>query len=259
MKAIVSGCAVAAMLAPLAMAAVGNQVDRNIDNPTVANATKQPNISGIWKIDPYVFATRPQSERSLKQIDGSPAPLQPWAAALYKKRMDDSDAGKPFAAPVAYCLPGGMPAMMLGAPYPIQILQTPNQITTLHEENHLFRNIYLSVKHPDDLESTYMGHSIGRWEGNTLVVETVSVNDKTSMDFNGMPHSDQLRVVERIRRIDSQTLENVMTFDDPKTFTRSWQTRRTYKLQPADTQILEYVCENQRNTPNADGTSSFGR
>jgi hypothetical protein len=245
-------------LNPYASAATTAPRDNSLGNPTTANATRQPNISGIWKVSPYVFATRPQSERALKSSDGTPAPLQPWAAEVYKKRMDESDAGHPFAASVAYCLPGGMPAMMLGAPYPIQFIQSPNQVTTLHEENHLFRIIYLNGTHPDDLESTFMGHSTGKWQGDTLVVDTVGLNDRTTMDFNGMPHSDQLHVTERIRRVDQNTLENVMTFEDPKTFTRSWQTRRTYALLPPEEHILEYVCENQRNTPES-GVSGFGK
>ena len=220
------------------------------------NDTDQPNISGIWLIQDYVFVGRPQSERALHTIDGSEPPLLPWAAALYKKRMDDSDAGHPFAPTTARCLPGGMPSMMLGAPYPFEIIQSPGQVTTLHEEQHAFRIIYLNEKHPDDPDPTFMGHSVGRWDGNTLIVDTIGLSDQTTMDFNGMPHSSELKITENIRRLSQNTLEDVLTFEDPKTFTRTWQTRRTYQLQKPSERIGEYICENQRNSANGE-TSGF--
>jgi hypothetical protein len=228
-------------------------------NPQAQNATDQPNISGIWIIKDYVFVGRPPAERMVRTTEGTPAPLQPWAAELYRKRMEESDAGSPYATTASQCLPGGMPAMMLGAPYDFQIIQSPGQVTTIHEEQHAFRLIYLDEMHPGDVDPTFMGHSVGHWERATLVIDTVGLTDKTSIDFNGMPHSEQLHITERVRRLDADTLEDVLTFDDPKTFLRPWSTRRTYKRAPTGERLVEYICENQRNTPDNKGISGFGK
>ena len=195
-------------------------------NPQATNATSQPNISGIWLITP-----RPElpkgvepayGPRELRTMEGNPVPLRPEVAAIYSKRLLDADKGTPFASSVGYCLPGGMPAMMLGAAYPFQVIQSPGQVTTVHEEEHVFRLIYLNQKHPEDPDPTYLGHSVGRWEGSTLLVDTIGVNGKTTVDFGGLPHSDKLHIVERIRRVDKDTLEDVIMLYDPEDYTNPW-------------------------------------
>ena len=90
-----------------------------------------------------------------------------------------------------------------------------------------------------------MGHSIGRWDGDTLVVDTIGLNDKTWLDTAGHPHSDALHVVERIRRVDHDTLENTLTFDDPKTYTKSWTSTIIYKLHPDWSLREDIVCEDR--------------
>jgi hypothetical protein len=251
--------AMVALLAQTGSAGAASSRDSATLHAPTENATDQPNISGIWSISPYVFSGRPQAERQLLTLDGSPAPAQPWAAKIYKDRMDGNDAGHPFAPTVAQCLPGGMPAMMLGPPYPFQIIQSPGQVTFIHEENRLFRVVRLNDQHPDDPDPTYMGDSVGHWEGDTLVVDTLGLKDITTMDFNGMPHSEDLHIVEHIRRLKPDQLEILFTFTDPKTFTKTWQMRRTYKLAAPGEHIMEYICENQRNTPNENGVSGFGK
>ena len=96
-------------------------------------------------------------------------------------------------------------------------------------------------EHPKDLEQTYMGHSIGRYEGDTLVIDTIGFNDKTWLDPMGLPHSDALHVVERISRTDHDTLQVDYTLDDPKAYTKPWTAQRIFNLHP-DWQIKEYVC-----------------
>ncbi len=221
------------------------------------NSTDQPNISGVWLIKDYVLNTRPQAERLLKTMDGARPPLQDWAAKLYYQRADDADAGHPYAPTPAQCLPPGMPAMMLGAPYPFQIVQSPGLVMTVHMEEHAFRFIYLDESLPSDPDPIFMGYSVGRWEGQTLVVDTVGLTDRTTIDFSGLPHTEQLRVHERIRRVNHDTLEDVLTFDDPGAFTKPWSIRRLYALQSPAERISEYVCETQHNPVDANGASTY--
>ena len=215
-------------------------------------------ITGIWLVNGYKSSRVGARSRVLLTADGKPAPLRPEAAALLEKRLADADRGYPFPITLASCLPGGMPMMMVaGAPYPIQILETAGQVTLLFEEQNHFRVIHLDGRHPEDPDPSFMGHSIGHWEGNTLVVDTVGLTDRTTIDQVGMPHSDQLHVVERYRRVDDSTLEVLVTLTDAKTFTAPWQTRAVFKSVPPGTGIAEYVCENNRNAPDAQGHMSF--
>jgi hypothetical protein len=114
------------------------------------------------------------------------------------------------------------------------------------ETGNAIRQIWMDGRgHPDDLDPSWMGHAIGHWEGATLVVDTVGLTDKSWLDTAGHPHSDTLHVVERIRRVDHDTLENTLTFDDPKTYTRTWTSTIIYKLR-ADWSLKEDVaCEDK--------------
>jgi hypothetical protein len=129
---------------------------------------------------------------------------------------------------------------------PFEILQTPGRVLMLFETGNSLRQIWTDGRgHPADLDPTWMGHSIGHWEGDILVVDTIGLNDKTWLDTAGHPHSDALHIVERIRRVDHDTLENALTFDDPKTYTKSWTSTIIYKLH-SDWSIREdIVCEDR--------------
>jgi hypothetical protein len=120
----------------------------------------------------------------------------------------------------------------------------------LFEFDHFFRTIYTDGRdHPKDLDPTWMGNAVGHWEGDTLVVDTVGFNDKTWIDRAGHPHSDQLHVIERIRRTDHDTLQDDITIDDPKAYTKPWTTRKMFKLH-ADWELLEDICEEQGDYAN---------
>jgi hypothetical protein len=225
------------------------------------SAPKGPgSVSGVWLITNYKGSggrggARP---RVPVTVDGKPAPLLPQAAALLDERIADADRGYPFANTLTSCLPGGMPLMIIdGAPYPIQILETAGQVTMLFEEQNHFRIIRMNAKHAEDPDPSYMGDSIGHWEGDTLVVDTVALTDRTTIDQVGMPHSEELHLLERYRRLDRDTLEVLVTLMDPRTFSGPWQTRALYKLTPAGTGVSEYICENNRNTPDAQGHMGF--
>ena len=201
--------------------------------------TARVDLTGVWWTKGY--------QPTMKTVDGQLPPFQPWAAAAYKKSLDAQDAGKPLLDSSTLCLPHGVPRIMY-APYPIQILQTPKQVTILHEVNHMVRLVYMNEPHPDGLDDTYLGHSVGRWEGDTLVIDTIGLNDQTLLDRAGLPHTTALHVVERLRPIEGgKLLEDVITIDDPKTYTKPWNARITFERRP-DVRLMEYVCtENNRN------------
>ena len=174
-------------------------------------------------------------------------PFQPWAEEKYKsvKPGYGPRATPNSQDPILNCLPPGVPRIML-IPFPMQVIQIPGEVVMLFEYDHYIRHIYLDRReHPKELDLTWMGDSIGWWEGNTLVVDTAGLNDKTWLDQVGHPHSDALHVVERIRRIDHDTLQDDLTIDDPKAYKKSWTGQQVFKLRPS-WRLLEYVCTGDR-------------
>ena len=150
--------------------------------------------------------------------------------AEWERHVAAEKAGTPIGDAPTRCYPHGIPRMM-ASPYPIQIIQTPGMLTMLHEVGHNIRYIYMDQQHPKKLKPSFLGHSIGHWEGDTLVIDTVGFNDRTRIDEEGIVHSDKLHMVERLRKIDNgNAIENLMTIEDPAYFTQPWQARRTYHL-----------------------------
>jgi hypothetical protein len=142
------------------------------------------------------------------------------------------------------CFPLGMPRDMY-EPVPIEILVLPDQIVILIENDHIARHIFLDVsEHPKDLNLTWMGHSIGHWEGDTLVVDTVALRGETFLDGAGHPHTDSMHLVEHIKRVDPDTLDDTVTVDDPKAYVHPWTIQKTYKAKPG-WHVMEYVCEDE--------------
>lgn len=216
-----------------------------ISAPAVA---AQPDISGTWALMDYQPTRVPARQRIPRTVEGTMPPLLPWAAALYEQRLAASDQGQPYAPLSSECLPNGIPLTMTAdAAYPFQILQQRDQVTMLFTVWHIYRAIALGTAHRGDLDPGYMGDSVGHWEGDTLVVETTNLNDKTMLDMSGMPHSDAMRVIERLRRVDDQTLENLITVDDARTFSRPWTMRMRYRR--SNEPIREYFCENNKDAP----------
>ena len=145
--------------------------------------------------------------------------------------------------------------MIFGALIPIQFLETPGQVTILYMEGNRHRVIPLTASHPKEIDPSYMGDSIGRWEGGTLVIDTVGFKLRTTIDQIGTPHTEKLHVVERYRRIAPDSLEIRVTIEDPGTFTQPWDARVTYKLAPAGMRMEEDICENNRNPADEQGRS----
>lgn len=249
-----SGPIILALIASLGMSACAKAGE-----PSSTQQTFDPHdVSGIWKVTNFVGSTRPLEERITHTLEGEPVPLQPWAQKIYDQRLAIARGGqRAFADTESYCLPGGIPRLMRGPNYPMQILQTPGQITIIFEALNTIRFIYMDAQHPtgDDLDINWMGDSTATWDGDTLAIDTVGLNDKTQIDKLGLPHSDAIHVVERLRRTGPDSMENIITIDDPKAYTRPWKVKATYARAPKGTRIMEYVCnENNRNIPDADGT-----
>jgi len=170
-------------------------------------------------------------------------PFQPWAAAVYNY----NSANNSKYDPEGYCLPPGGPRMM-ATPYPMEIIQLPEQkriVMIFEGATHIWREIYMDGRpHPqgDDLNPTFLGHSVGRWEGETLVVDVVGFNEGTWMDYFGHPHTDMLHVIEKFSRPNKGTLAYEATFDDPGAYTRPFTVRWTINWN-ANGELTEYICQ----------------
>ena len=190
--------------------------------------------------------------------DGKLPSLLPAAKAVLDKRLAATASGHPFAWMGASCTWQGIPLMMFAAVEgPIQVYEVPGQVTILSQELNEIWQIYLQDKHHRIFEPTWHGDSIGHWEGDTLVVDTIGLTDKTTVDYAGTPHSEDLHVVTRIRRIDPDTMEIRVTMDDPKTFSQPWTRRVLYKKARPDQLVEEEVCDNERNSVDANGNTTF--
>lgn len=219
---IFSAVAVVAMLA----------VSPALRAQNVAQQKSVPDLSGVWQV------AKPQGVLFPK----GGAPLTPWAEAKLKEadpQTNDPNLG---------CLPEGMPRFMLSIPLPMEIFQLPTRVVIIREGVQVFRQIYLNRDHLKDLDPTYSGDSVAKWQGDTLVVDTIGLNDKTWVDNAGLPHSEALHVVERIRRPDHDTLVDDLTIEDPKAFTKPITAERVWNLKPG-WEIQEFVCtENNKYT-----------
>lgn len=159
---------------------------------------------------------------------------------------DSNDPVNPTIINATGCFPPGVPRIYLH-PFPMEIIQLKNRVMLVFEFNHFIRQIYTDGrKHNTDLGPTWMGDSIGRWDEDTLVVDTIGFNDKTWLDRAGHPHSEALHVVERFRRVDHSKLQDDLTIEDPKAYTKPWSGHLVFRLKP-DWRITEMVCEDNVN------------
>jgi len=218
----------------------------------VSGAT--PDFSGTWDRypDPYDPSSRIPDDPPPPA--GGPKLKEPYASEYRKLNQRKAEAnrkGKSLAEPSTQCLPEGMPTIM-GAVHPIEIVQTPRQIVVLAEFLTQTRRIYLNEKMPalEDISPGYNGYSVARWEGETLVVQTIGVRE--GVRFMGIPHSAQMKVTERLRLTGPGLLENQITIDDPGVLAKPYQFTFGYK-QSLDYRIMEYICDNNRHHPDAQG------
>jgi hypothetical protein len=162
-------------------------------------------------------------------------PYTPWGEANFKNyNAADFDY-------TGHCLPAGL-TRLVNTPMPMEIVQTPEKVALLFEGFSTFIVVPTDKRpHPKDLDPTWSGHSTGWYEGDTLVIDTVGFNERTRLDTIGHPHSDQLHVVQRYRRVDPDRIAFEITVDDPKAYTKPWSNSRTFKLR-RDWQLMEYSC-----------------
>ena len=199
----------------------------------------RPDFSGVWQ------PGGPVGDLAQGMPKGESVPLNEAGKTLMASRQSKDD-------PEANCLPTGVPRQ---APYPLRILQTPTHIFILFEGNiHSYRQIFVDGrKHPDDPDPTWYGHSIGHYEGQTLVIDTVGFNDKFWFDFRGHPHSEKLHTVERYTRTNLGTLVRETTIDDPTYYTKPFTVKFTARLRPGE-ELMEYICqENEQDSRHIQG------
>ena len=206
-----------------------------------ANST--PNLSGLWQPQgSYTFD--PADPRGARAADLTRYPMTPWGLEKFKanKPAHGDSQNELSNDPTNKCFPPGAPRSYV-TPYPVEFVQSANRLAMLFEYDVVYRVVYMDGRgHPQDFEPTWMGHSIGKWEGGTLVVHTTGFNGKSWLDRVGHPYSEQLELTERFRLVDKETLQLDLTFHDPKTYTRDWTGQKIFKLKPT-WELKEYVCE----------------
>jgi hypothetical protein len=219
----------------------------NLLAPAPRTADGKPDLSGIWDkgqlpgevAGPGLFSGAGPSRafRDLKNAVDN-LPLQPWAAELKASRFEQNSKDHPDA----HCLPLH-PIQLHLHPQPSKLVQTPDVILLFYEANDGRRQIFMDGRQlpSGEFEPWWYGYSVGRWEGDTLVVESHGFKDQMWIDEYGTPGSDRLRLTERFRRTNYGTLEVQMTVDDPKTFTRPFSFTIVHRLMP-DTELIEFVC-----------------
>jgi hypothetical protein len=217
----------------------------NLSAPAPRTADGKPDLSGLWGMNPGTYGNNIAT-------DLKPQDLQPWAAELAKQRSATIGRDNPSSVG---CLPHG-PSANTFAPLMEKFIQTPGVLAVLIEDLS-YRQIHLDGRElPKDPDPSFMGYSVGHWDGDTLVAESMGFKDRTWLDNAGHPHTEALRITERFRRRDFGHLEISETIDDPKAFNKPFTILVKAELVP-DTEILEFVCaENEKDRQHMVGTPS---
>ena len=238
----------------------------NLSARTPRAADGKPNLSGLWQTDSapremlarlIPDATNGVGEEPLSQYfinifsdfpANEAAPLRPEAAALFLQRAKEFSN----VSPLSHCLPEGMPLVEM-APAPYKIVQTPGLTFMLYERDTTWRQVYTDGrKLPDDPQPSWLGYSVGKWDGDTFVVDTIGFNDRGWLDARGHTHSESLHLTERFHRLDFGHMEVQLTIDDPRTYTRPFTVKVKQRLLP-DTDLLESYCaENEKDSHHLD-------
>ena len=209
----------------------------NLNAPAPRTADGKPDLSGIWRAD-----TMRYNDNLLPP--GTAAPMLPWAAELYKHRVET----RGFDRPMTYCMPHGVPDAMTVAGLPFKVLQTAGLTVVLFEEFHKYRQIHTDGrKLPVDPDPAWYGYSIGRWDGDTFVVETSGFKEGSWLDNSGHPHTEALYLTERFRRLNFGRMDLDVEVNDPKAYSRPWKSDTMHFLLQPDTELLEHLCENNRD------------
>jgi hypothetical protein len=208
----------------------------NLAAPVPRTPDGKVDITGLWRPAPGIVG---DMTRGL--APGSVVPYQPWARALFDKHQSNQSRDDPSAN----CIVGGVPRSDF-VPYPFKILQVPGMVVILYEAIQSYRQIFTDGRQlPKDPSPTWMGYSIGRWDGDAFVVETAGFNEKGWLDNTGRPATEALRVTERFRRVNFGQMDIEVTIDDPKAYTQPWVVTQRLAYQ-ADDELIEYIC-NENN------------
>jgi hypothetical protein len=202
-----------------------------------APAADAPDLSGTYWATEY--------HANILPVGGGELPFTADGKAAYEANIAGLKDGSLTDAARKFCTPDGLPRL-LATPYPFELLQAPpGQITMVHELNHEIRAIAMDRPMPTKEEMAplplYNGHSVGRYEGDTLVIQSAGFNGGTFLDATGAPHTDELVTLERIRKVSPTELEDVVTIHDPDYYSRDWQVRFVYRLRN-DVRLQDYVC-----------------
>ena len=213
----------------------------NLSAPAPKMPDGKPDLSGIW-------ASADNKYLQNLAADGIEVPFQPWAEKLYRDRSENLGKGRPSER----CLTHGVTDFdALGINW--KIIQTPGMIAVLYEAYNHYRQIFLDGRPlPKPTQPAYLGYSVGRWEGETLVVETTGFNDVGWLDDGGHPQTEALHVTERFRRRDFGHMDLQLTIDDPKAYTKPWGPTLRLNFQPDD-ELMESICENEKDVPHMVG------
>jgi hypothetical protein len=217
------------------------KVDLNAPAPKLPDG--KPDLSGTWESEYGYF------QDLAKDLKPEDVVMQPWAKALQAERESSLHAGDLMVQ----CMPPGVPRMNLsnGMIHPFKIVQTPLLVVILYETsaNSTFRQVFMDGRPlPKDPQPSWLGYSVGHWERNTLVVETVGFNGKTWIDTGkGHPQTEEGKVIERFTRTDFGHLEMGITIDDPKAYVKPWSAKVPVHLLP-DSDLIETYCENEKDT-----------
>jgi len=208
----------------------------NMLAPAPRTADGKPDLSGIWA---------PQDAKYFQDFGagGVEIPMLPWAKALYEERKSNLQKGHPSER----CLGHGVTDFdTLGTPR--RIIQTPGIIAILFESFHQYRQVLMDGRPlPEPGQPAYLGYSIGRWEGDTLVVETSGLNDKGWLDMNGHPQTEATHITERFRRVNFGHMDLEITVEDPTAYSKPWTvTLAGWNFLP-DVDLIEGICENERD------------
>jgi hypothetical protein len=214
------------------------------DIPRLTNG--KPDFNGVWDHPRVADITRNSNTcaataTGCSQQGAGELPFTEWGLAQWKDvehRFDYS----------AHCLPWGY-TRAWQVEYPVEIMQTPERLALLFESNNIFHVVFTDGRHhPTDLDPSWMGHSVGTWDGDTLVIDTIGFNGRTWIDTAEHPSSDQLHVIERVHFIDRQHLGYEVTWEDPKTYTKPIKNTRILSRMKPGEELLEYWCmENNKD------------
>ena len=248
MKTNLFAAALAALMVFPAAAAAQQKTPPKPKIPRMADG--RPSIEGVWQGGSNRIGTWEATNTGSGPL-GESGPITPYAVTgrqpppPYKpevaQKVLESYKMRGVDEPMVRCLPPGVPRTTLMGLFPMQIVQTPKTVVMLFEVFHIFRIIPIDAKHPDDLEPSYMGDSVGHWEGDTLVVDVTGFNDKTWLSGVGTIHSEKLHVVEKFTRVDENTIVYEDTVEDPVVLTGPWTRHGTIMLRPG-TRLREYEC-----------------